>query len=114
MVSIFAGNFAKKLTSSFAALFVLLGGLGTSAVEAGFRSPESLVRNVYAYYGNGSPELSRGLPRDEATAQNFFDASLRAAWTAPRSMPYDFLVQSPTWKLGAIAISIRRKQYDKT
>jgi hypothetical protein len=98
----------------FMALFVLLAGLGTPTAKAGFRSPESLVRNLYAYYGNGTPELSRGLPRDEATARKFFDPSLRAAWTAPRNLPYDFLVQSPTWKLGSIAISVLRKQYDKT
>ena len=96
----------------FAAI-LLLAGLGISA-EAGFRSPESLVRNVYAYYGDGAPDLSKGLPRDEATAQKFFDSSLKAAWTAPRHEPYDFLVQSTTWKLGAISISIVRKQFDKT
>ena len=88
-------------------------GLGLSA-EAGFRSPESLVRNVYAYYGNGAPDFSKGLPRDEATAQKFFDSPLRAAWTAPRHEPYDFLVQSTSWKLGAVSISILRRQYDRT
>jgi hypothetical protein len=93
---------------------ILLIGLGISGAEAGFRSPESLIRNVYAHYGNGVPELSRGLPRDEATARQFFDPSLRTKWTAPHSEPYDFLVQSPTWKLGAISISILRKQFDKT
>jgi hypothetical protein len=92
---------------------LLLFGIGLSA-EAGFRSPESLVRNVYAYYGNGSPDLSKGLPRDETTAQKFFDSALRAAWTAPRHEPYDFLVQSKTWQLGAISISILRKEFDKT
>jgi len=97
-----------------AAIVVLLIGLGISGAEAGFRSPESLIRNVYAHYGNGVPELSRGLPRDEATARQFFDPSLRAKWTAPHSEPYDFLVQSPTWKLGAISISILRRQFDKT
>jgi hypothetical protein len=97
-----------------AAIVVLLIGLGISSAEAGFRSPESLIRNVYAHYGNGVPELSRGLPRDEATARQFFDPSLRAKWTAPHSEPYDFLVQSPTWKLGAISISILRRQFDKT
>jgi hypothetical protein len=95
------------------ALFVLLAGSGGSA-EAGFRSPESLVRNVYAYYGHGVPELSNGLPRDEATARQFFDPSLRAPWRSVKSEPYDFLVQSPTWKLSAISISILRKQFDKT
>jgi hypothetical protein len=95
-------------------ILALLAGLGLARAEAGFRSPESLVRNVYAHYGRGSPEFSRGLPRDAATARQFFDPSLRKAWTAPRAEPYDFLVQSPTWKLGAVAISIVRKQYDKT
>ena len=98
----------------FAVTLVLLGGFGLSRADAGFRSPESLVRNVYAYYGNGAPDFSRGLPRDQETAQRFFDRSLRVAWTAPRHEPYDFLVQSPTWKLGAVSISILRKQYDKT
>ncbi len=93
---------------------VLLAGLGTSTAEAGFRSPESLVRNVYAYYGDGSSELSSGLPRDAATVRQFFDPSLREAWRASTKPPYDFLVQSPTWKLGAISISILRKQFDKT
>ncbi|MGJ4954746.1 hypothetical protein ACQR1H_03825 [Bradyrhizobium sp. HKCCYLRH2015] len=91
---------------------VLLG----SAVEAaaGFRSPESLVRNVYAHYGRGAPELSAGLPRTAETARQFFDPSLAGAWAAPRREPYDFLVQSPRWKLGPVAISILRKQFDKT
>ncbi len=40
--------------------------------------------------------------------------SLRAAWIAPRDQPYDFLVQSPTWKLGPVAIAILRRQFDKT
>ena|SRR5579859_997153 len=91
---------------------LLLGGPGIAA--AGFRSPESLVRNVYAYYGDRSSELSSGLPRDEATARQFFDPSLREAWRSLRKPPYDFLVQSPAWKLGAISMSILRKQFDKT
>ena len=33
---------------------------------------------------------------------------------ALKNEPYDFLVQSSTWKLGAVAISILRRQYDKT
>jgi hypothetical protein len=96
------------------AAIVLLAGLGIFQAEAGFRSPESLIRNVYAHYGNGAPDLSKGLPRDEATARQYFDPSLRAKWTAPHSEPYDFLVQSPTWKLGAISITIQRRQFDKT
>jgi hypothetical protein len=87
---------------------------GISAAAAGFRSPESLVRNVYAHYGQGIPELSSGLPRDQDTARQFFDPSLSKAWSAPGREPYDFLVQSPNWKLGPVAISILRKQFDKT
>src|ERR1700682_619300 len=98
----------------FATILVLLAGFGLSAVEAGFRSPESLVRNVYAYYGDRSSELSSGLPREAATARQFFDPSLRAAWSASKDMPYDFMLQSPTWKLVAVAISILRRQFDKT
>ena len=82
--------------------------------QAGFRSPESLIRNVYAHYGNGTPELSQGLPRTPETARQFFDPSLRTAWVAIKSAPYDFLVQSPNWKLGAISIAVVRRQYDKT
>ena len=95
-------------------LAILLLLAGFSPLEAGFRSPESLVRNVYAYYGDGASDLSGGLPRDTATARQFFDQSLRGAWSSQKNKPYDFLVQSPTWKLGAVAISIPRKQFDKT
>jgi len=82
--------------------------------QAGFRSPESLIRNVYAYYGKGSSDLSKGLPRNAEIAEQFFDRSLRSAWVAPREAPYDFLVQSPTWKLGPVSIAILRQQFDKT
>jgi hypothetical protein len=85
-----------------------------SSADAGFRSPESLVRNVYAYYGDRADALSSGLPHDADTAQQFFDSSLREAWRAPTRAPYDFLVQSATWKLGAVSTSILRKQFDRT
>jgi hypothetical protein len=98
----------------FAILLVLLAVPGVSAAWAGFRSPESLVRNVYAYYGDGSPDVSKGLPRDPSTARQFFDQSLRGMWSASRNQPYDFFVQSATWKIGAVSISILRKQFDKT
>lgn len=97
-----------------AALLVLLAGLGLSTARAGFRSPESLVRNVYAYYGDRSSELSNGLPHDSATARQFFDPSLHVAWISLKHAPYDFLVQSPAWKIGAVSIAILRRQYDKT
>ncbi len=96
----------------FAAITVLLAGLAPA--QAGFRSPESLIRNVYAHYGNGASDYSRGLPRDSETARQFFDQGLRAAWIAPADAPYDFLVQSPTWQLGPVSISILRRQFDKT
>ena len=82
--------------------------------QAGFRSPESLIRNVYAYYGKGSAEHSKGLPHNAETAEQFFDRSLRSVWAAPRNQPYDFLVQSENWKLGPVSIAILRKQFDKT
>lgn len=102
------------MARAFAILLVLLTAPGTGTAWAGFRSPESLVRNVYAYYGDGSSDLSKGLPRDTATARQFFDQSLRGMWSASRNQPYDFFVQSATWKIGAISISILRKQFDKT
>jgi hypothetical protein len=98
----------------FGAILFLLAGPGVSTAEAGFRTPESLVRNVYAHYGDRSSELSSGLPHDPATAQQFFDRSLREPWVSSRTEPYDFFVQSPTWKVGAISISILRRQFDKT
>src|SRR6478609_7657787 len=96
------------------AVVALLAGLAVSPAGAGFRSPESLIRNVYAHYGKGSSDFSKGLPRDAETASQFFDPSLRTAWTAPRDQPYDFLVQSPTWKIGSVGIAILRKHFDKT
>ena len=94
--------------------FILLASTSASDAQAGFRTPESLVRNVYAYYGDGSSELSKGMPHDADTTRQFFDASLRAAWRSSGLAPYDFLVQSKTWKLGPIGISTLRKQFDRT
>jgi hypothetical protein len=102
------------MTKIFGAFLTLLAGLGASTAGAGFRSPESLVRNVYAYYGDRSSDLSNGLPRDSATARQFFDPSLQAAWISLKKEPYDFLVQSAVWKLGAVSISILRKQFGRT
>jgi hypothetical protein len=97
-----------------AAITIWIAGFAAPPAQAGFRSPESLIRNVYAYYGKGSSEHSRGLPHDAETAEAFFDRSLRSAWIAPRKQPYDFLVQSESWKLGPVGIEILRKQFDKT
>jgi hypothetical protein len=98
----------------FGAVLILASAFAAGPAAAGFRSPESLIQNVYAYYGTGSPEVSDGLPRDADTARQFFDPSLRTAWTSAKTEPYDFLVQSPTWRVGPVSISILRKQYDKT
>ena len=99
----------KPMKIAIAAALMLAG-----PAMAGFKSPESLIRNVYAHYGSGTPELSRGLPRDAETAAKYFDPALRNAWVAPRREPYDFLVQSPGWKIGSISISIPQRLYDKT
>lgn len=87
--------------------------IGCAPASAGFRSPESVVRNVYAYYGDRSSELSSGLPRDPDTAKRFFDPSLQQAWASSQP-PYDFMVQATNWKLGAITIAVIRRQFDKT
>lgn len=99
----------KIAASAALALFLAL-----APAVAGFKSPESLVRNVYAYYGSGATELSKGLPRNAETAARFFDPTLRSAWIAPRREPYDFLVQGSSWKLGAVSIAVLRKQFDRT
>ena len=85
------------------AILISMAGLAALPAEAGFRSPESLVRNVYAYYGKGSSDLSKGLPRSAEIAEQFFYCSLRSAWIAPREAPYDFMVQSPSWKIGPVS-----------
>jgi hypothetical protein len=109
---------AKRLAPTLVVLtgLALPFGLQLWAIsaEAGFRTPESLVRNVYAFYGDGTPELSHGLPHDPETTRQFFDPSLHKPWTSLGDAPYDFLVQSRKWKLGPISISILRKQYDRT
>jgi hypothetical protein len=91
----------------------LLAAFGILPAQAGFRSPESVVRNVYAYYGDRTSGLSSGLPRDQDTARQFFDQPLQQAWVAAKP-PYDFLVQAASWKLGGVAIAIIQKQFDKT
>ena len=98
----------------YLAILVALASFAAQPAQAGFRSPESLVRNVYAHYGRGVSGLSEGLPRDAETARRFFEPGLRDAWTAPRDQPYDFLVQGERWKLGPVSIAILRKQFDKT
>ena len=114
MIRIVANKAEAAMARFFAAILVGLAALGISAAGAGFRSPESLVRNVYAYYGDGSSAHSNGLPHDPETARQFFDRSLQKPWIYSRTEPYDFFVQSPTWNIGAVAISILRRQYDKT
>lgn len=99
----------KPMKIAIAAALMLAG-----PAMAGFKSPESLIRNVYAHYGSGTPGLSRGLPRDSETAARYFDPALRKAWSAPRREPYDFLVQGTGWRIAAVSISILRRQFDRT
>jgi hypothetical protein len=95
-------------------IFALYVGLGAMPLEAGFRSPESLIRNVYAYYGQGSPGFSDGLPHDSDTARRFFDSDLQTGWASPKGLPYDFFVQGTSWKLGAVSTTIFFRKYDKS
>jgi hypothetical protein len=99
--------------AKFTPIFILVACLMATPLEAGFRSPESLVRNVYAYYGNGSAGLSSGLPHDPETARQFFDEPLQNTWASSKP-PYDFLVQSTSRKLGAVSVAVTRRQFDKT
>jgi hypothetical protein len=96
------------------AMLAAIGLLGPEAALAGFRTPQSLVQNLYAYYGAGSESYSHGLPRDEDTARKFFQPSLARAWLNPAPRPFDFLVQATAWKLGAVAITGTIKQFDRT
>jgi len=97
-----------------AVIAIWIAGFAALPAQAGFRSPESLIRNVYGFYGKGSAEHSKGLPHNAETAEQFFDRSLRSAWVAPRNQTYDFLVQGESWKLGPVSIATSRKQFDKT
>jgi hypothetical protein len=100
-----------------APLAMLLAALGLSypqAAAAGFRTPQSLVQNLYAYYGAGSPDFSHGLPRDEITARHFFQPALARAWMDDGPRPFDFVVQATSWKIGAVAITGTIKQFDRT
>ena len=93
-----------------AGLLALAALMAATQTHAGFKSPESLARNIYAYYGGGGD----GLPRDEDTARNFLDPSLHPLWLRSKAQPYDFFVQSSAWKLGPVDIRILRKQFDRT
>ena len=92
----------------------LLGAIAPSNALAGFRSPQSLVQNLYAWYGSGSPDYSQGLPRDEDTARRFFQPALARAWLDPSPRPFDFLVQATSWKIGPVQITGTIKQFDRT
>ena len=104
---------ANSVRSTFIALIGMLCTPLSHAI-AGFQTPESVVRNVYAYYGSGADGFSQGLPRDEDTVRNFFDDGLQAVWTAIRPPPCDFFVQSPSWKLGPVNIAVTLRQFDRT
>lgn len=93
---------------------IVLIGFSLHCAQAGFRTPESVVRNVYAYYGDRSSPLSSGLPHDANVAEQFFDRALQQAWIAARTLPYDFMVQSASWNVGAVSITTLSKQFDKT
>ena len=103
-----------NFSAPIAMLLAAIGLLCPQAALAGFRTPQSLVQNLYAWYGDGSSDFSHGLPRDEVTARQFFQPSLARAWLDPAPRPFDFLVQATAWKLGAVAITGTIKQFDKT
>jgi hypothetical protein len=76
-----ANKAEAAMTRFLAALPVLLAGFGPSAARAGFRSPESLVRNVYAYYGDS-----------RAVTLNFILVNGRDGWVISEiESPHDSL-----------------------
>ena len=103
-----------NLSAVIAMLLAAISLLCPQDAAAGFRTPQSLVQNLYAWYGDGSPDFSHGLPRDEATARLFFQPALARAWTDDAPRPFDFLVQATSWKIGAVAITGTIKQFDRT
>jgi len=103
-----------QTTAAVAAMAACCACLGSTAAEAGFGSTESLVNNLFAYYGKGSPEYSAGLPRDEVTARRFFHPALARLWLAPSPRPFDFLVQAASWRIGPVAITGTIKHYDRS
>lgn len=102
------------VSAPIALLLAAVGLLCPQTAVAGFRTPQSLVQNLYAFYGNGSPEYSRGLPHDEATARQFLHASLVRGWVDLTPQPFDFLVQATSWKIGPVAITGTIRQFDRT
>ena len=98
----------------YLAILVALASFAAQPAQAGFRSPESLVRNVYAHYGRGVSESLRRVAARRRDRAPVFRTGLARCVDRPRDQPYDFLVQSEKWKLGPISIAILRKQFDKT
>jgi len=107
-------EFRPMKFATFAIALAIAAALAPSGAAAGFRTPESLVHNLYAYYGNGTPEFSQGLPRDAETARRFFQPNLARAWMDETPRPFDFMVQATAWKIGAVAIIGTIKQFDRT
>jgi hypothetical protein len=103
-----------KHSAPIAILLAAVGLCWAQPAAAGFRTPQSLVQNLYAYYGEGSPDFSHGLPRDETTARRFFQPALARAWMDDGPRPFDFVVQATSWKIGAVAITGTIKQFDRT
>src|SRR3974390_2466115 len=103
-----------NVSAPIAMLLAAAGLLCPQAALAGFRTPQSLVQNLYAWYGEGSPDYSPGLPGAEEPARRFFQPSLARAWLDETPRPFDFLVQATAWKLGAVTITGTIKQFDRT
>ena len=72
-----------KLPGAFLVVLAgLVAGVGVSTAEAGFRTPESLVRNVYAYYGDLQRQKT---PPDFVVSVSPMSAiSVEAPWVSTR------------------------------
>ena len=103
-----------KISALIAMLLAGFGMLCPQAASAGFRTPQSLVQNLYAWHGDGSPDYSHGLPHDEATARQFFHPSLARGLVDLAPQPFDFLVQATSWSIGPVVITGTIRQFDRT
>jgi hypothetical protein len=61
----------------------------------------------------GNARLLRRPAHDPEIARQFFDPPLQSDWVSSKP-PFDFLIQSTRWMLGAVSIAVIRKQLDKT
>jgi hypothetical protein len=94
-------------TAAISAALVALAVAGPTPADAGFKTPESLIQNLYAFYGDRSSELSSGFPRDPAIYRAFYSRELEQLALAAKPVQHDFFIQDWTWKSPLIVRTVR-------